>query len=46
MLYKVVSANEINVLIKMVEDFLHQGWIVAGGISFDGNHYLQALTKS
>lgn len=44
--YKIVSADDTVQLIKLVEDLLHQGWTLAGGIAFDGNHYLQAMTNS
>jgi hypothetical protein len=44
MFYKVVQADNITRLTKLVEDLLHQGWILAGGIAFDGQNYLQALT--
>ena len=46
MFYKVVQADNIPRLTKLVEDLLHQGWILAGGIIFDGQNYLQALTRS
>lgn len=46
MFYKVVSANSPEILTQLVIDLLHQGWILAGGIAFDGNHYLQAMTRS
>jgi hypothetical protein len=35
MFYKVVSADSIARLTKLVEDLLHQGWILVGGIPFD-----------
>jgi len=44
--YKVVVADNINRLTKLVEDLLHQGWAPVGGIRFDGQLYLQALTRS
>jgi len=46
MFYKVVQAESIARLTKLVEDLLHQGWILAGGITFDGQNYLQAMTRS
>ena len=46
MFYKVVQADNVARLTKQVEDLLHQGWILAGGISFDGQIYLQATTRS
>ena len=46
MFYKVVQADNITRLTKLVEDLLHQGWILAGGITFDGQNYLQAMTRS
>jgi hypothetical protein len=44
--YKIVSANNPEILTQLVEELLHQGWKLAGGIAFDGNHYLQAMIKS
>jgi hypothetical protein len=46
MFYKVVQSDSIARLTKLVEDLLHQGWILAGGITFDGENYLQAMTRS
>ncbi len=46
MFYKVAQAETIARLTKLVEDLLHQGWILAGGITFDGQNYLQAMTRS
>jgi hypothetical protein len=46
MFYKVVQAESIAKLTRLVEDHLHQGWILSGGIAFDGQNYLQALTRS
>jgi hypothetical protein len=46
MFYKVVQAETIVRLTKLVEDLLHQGWILAGGITFDGQNYIQAMTRS
>lgn len=46
MFYKVVQADNIPRLVQLVEDLLHQGWILAGGIVFDGQNYLQAMTRS
>ncbi len=46
MFYKVVQADNIVRLTKVVEDLLALGWILAGGISFDGQNYLQAMTRS
>ncbi len=46
MFYKVVQAESIARLTKLVEDLLHQGWILVGGITFDGKNYLQTLTRS
>jgi hypothetical protein len=46
MFYKVVQAESIAKLTRLVEDLLHQGWILAGGITFDGQNYLQAMTRS
>jgi hypothetical protein len=46
MFYKVVQAHNIARLTMLVEDLLHQGWLLVGGISFDGQNYLQAMTRS
>ncbi len=46
MFYKVVQADSVARLTKLVEDLLHGGWILAGGVTFDGQNYLQALTRS
>jgi hypothetical protein len=46
MFYKVATADNINRLTQIVADLLHQGWILAGGIAFDGQQYLQAMTRS
>ncbi|HSB65302.1 MAG TPA: DUF1737 domain-containing protein [Anaerolineales bacterium] len=46
MYYKIVSADSTEILAQLVTELLHQGWTLVGGIAFDGNHYLQALTKS
>ncbi len=46
MFYKIVQASSIQLLTRLVEDALHQGWIVAGGIAFDGQNYLQAMVRS
>jgi|WetSurSiteA1Bulk_404760.scaffolds.fasta_scaffold133129_1 hypothetical protein len=46
MFYKVVQAESTARLTRLVEDLLHQGWILVGGITFDGQNYLQALTRS
>jgi hypothetical protein len=46
MFYKVVQADSITRLTRLVEDLLHQGWILGGGITFDGQNYLQAMTRS
>jgi len=46
MFYKVVQAENITRLTKLVEDLLHQGWILTGGIAFDGQNYLQSMTRS
>lgn len=46
MFYKVVAEESIARLTKVVTDLLHQGWILAGGIAFDGHNYLQAMTRS
>jgi hypothetical protein len=46
MFYKVVQAESLSKLTRLVEDLLHQGWILAGGIVFDGQSYLQAMTRS
>jgi hypothetical protein len=46
MFYKIVSADNINRLVKLVSDLLHQGWVTAGGIAFDGQLYLQAMTRT
>ncbi len=46
MFYKVVQADNIIRLTKLVEDLLHHGWVLAGGIIFDGQNYLQAVTRS
>jgi hypothetical protein len=31
---------------KVVEELLHAGWILAGGIGFNGKMYLHALSRS
>jgi hypothetical protein len=46
MFYKVVAEESISRLTQIVEDLLHTGWVLAGGITFDGQKYLQALTRS
>jgi hypothetical protein len=46
MFYKVVQADSIARITQLVEDLLHQGWILSGGITFDGQNYLQAMTRS
>jgi hypothetical protein len=46
MFYKVVQAESLAKLTRLVEDLLFQGWILAGGITFDGQNYLQAMTRS
>jgi hypothetical protein len=46
MFYKVVTADNITRITKLVEDLLHQGWVLAGGLAFDGQQYLQAMTRS
>jgi hypothetical protein len=46
MFYKVAQAESIARLTKLVEDLLHQGWVLAGGVTFDGQFYLQAVTRS
>jgi hypothetical protein len=46
MFYKVVVDDNIMRLTQKVSDFLHEGWILAGGIAFDGQNYLQAMTRS
>jgi hypothetical protein len=45
MFYKVATADNLNRLVQIVADLLHQGWVVAGGIAFDGQNYLQAMTR-
>jgi hypothetical protein len=46
MFYKVVQADNLPKLTRLVEDLLHQGWTLAGGITSDGQSYLQAMTRS
>jgi hypothetical protein len=46
MFYKVVQAESLSKLTRLVENLLHQGWTLAGGICFDGQNYLQAMTRS
>jgi hypothetical protein len=46
MFFKVVTADNLQRLTQLVEDLLHQGWILAGGICFDGQNYLRAMTRS
>jgi hypothetical protein len=46
MFYKVVAENNLKRLTQVVEDLLHAGWIPAGGITFDCQFYLQAMTRS
>ena len=46
MFYKVVADENISRLTQVVTDLLHAGWILAGGITFDGQFYLQAMTRS
>ena len=45
MFYKVVQAESITKLDGLVEDLLHQGWILADWIAFDGQNYVQAMTR-
>lgn len=45
MLYKVLSAHDLAGLTELVESLLQQGWTLVGGVAFDGNHYLQAMTR-
>jgi hypothetical protein len=45
MFNKVIIAETILRSTQLVEDLLHQGWIQAGGIAFDGQNYLQAMTR-
>jgi hypothetical protein len=45
MFYKVVHAENLTELSRLVEELLHQGWVLAGGLAFDGYFYLQAMTK-
>jgi hypothetical protein len=46
MFYKVVQADNITRLTKLVEDLLHAGWILAGGITFEDQLYLQTMTRN
>jgi hypothetical protein len=46
MFYKVVTADSLNRLTQIVADLLQQGWILAGGVAFNGQNYLQAMTRS
>jgi hypothetical protein len=46
MFYKVVAEETISRLTQVVTDLLHTGWILSGGITFDGQNYLQAMTRS
>ncbi len=46
MFYKIASEETIARLTQVVTDLLHTGWILAGGITFDGQKYLQAMTRS
>jgi hypothetical protein len=46
MFYKVVAEDNLKRLTQVVEDLLHVGWILAGGITFDGQFYLEAMTRS
>jgi hypothetical protein len=46
MLRKVIIEDNILRLTQIVVNRLQQGWIVAGGIAFDGQKYLQAMTRS
>jgi hypothetical protein len=45
MFYKIAIADNLTRLAQLVNDLLHQGWILAGGIAFDGQQYLQAMTR-
>ncbi len=46
MFYKIVSSDTVIRLTQLVSDLLQQGWVTAGGIAFDGQLYLQAMTRS
>jgi hypothetical protein len=39
MFYKIVSSDNINRLVQLVTDLLHQGWETAGRIVFKGQNY-------
>ena len=45
MFYKVVAEESIARLTQIVEDLLHTGWILVGGITFDGQKYLPGSYK-
>ncbi len=36
MFYKAAATDNLNRLMQIVTDLLHQGWVTAGGIAFDG----------
>jgi hypothetical protein len=42
----VVQADNLVRLTTLVKDLLHHGWILAGGICFDVQSYLETLTRS
>jgi len=46
MLYKVLVADNITKLAKLLEDLLNRGWAPIGGIRFASQLYLQPLTRS
>jgi hypothetical protein len=45
MFYKVIAEGRIERLTQVVIDLQHAGRIRAGGITFDGQYYLQAMTR-
>jgi hypothetical protein len=46
MSYKVVTAQTLSDLTTEVEELLQTGWILVGGIAFNGKWYLQAMTRT
>lgn len=45
MLYTILAALSRHELVMEVVFMLQNEWILAGGVSFDGKYYLQAMTK-
>jgi long-subunit fatty acid transport protein len=43
MKYTIVRSGNLRDLINKINEELKNGWTHAGGVTFDGNDYLQAL---